>query len=243
MSNLSYVSSFRKSKTISSSKGLRSYMIGVYNYMSLGLFISGLSAFYLMQSGIMLSLVKNPNIFMATILGLFFIKIGISQFIASRFLTADIKTLKLSFFVYTALTGVFLATSCLLVNVVDIFRAFFITSSVFLSMSIYGYTSESDLTGMSSLLYKIIFGIIITSIISIFIPSTFFQFIISIVTIIAISLLVSYETQKLKNLYYSTQNNFEHQRRVALVGAFGLYINFIIIFQHVISLFARRDRD
>jgi FtsH-binding integral membrane protein len=147
------------------------------------------------------------------------------------------------FWVFSALMGVSLSSIFLIYTHTSIVRVFFITAASFGALSLYGYTTKRDLTGVGSFLIMGLFGIIIASLVNIFLASTMMQFIISLIGVLIFSGLTAYDTQRLKNDYiygYASQGG-DIAERAAITGALSLYLNFINLFTFLLQLLGQRD--
>ena len=138
-----------------------------------------------------------------------------------------VDSVKLWFGVYAVLMGMSLSSLGLIYTGTSIVRTFFICSSMFGAMSIYGYSTKKDLTAMGSFMFMGLIGILICSVVNIFLQSAALEFALSIIGVIVFTGLIAYDTQKLKALYYAGGNNNE---KLGLMGAFILYLDFINLF-------------
>ena len=190
--------------------GLRQYMLRVYNYMASGLALTGLVAYMLFQAtavtgptgdivgltNLGVSLYTGPMMWIVALAPLgvvLYMSFGIRNMSASRAQTM--------FWVFAFLMGLSLSTIFLTYTQASIARVFFITASTFGAMSIYGYTTKRDLTGMGSFLFMGLIGIIIASIVNIFMQSSMMYFVISVLGVLIFVGLTAYDTQKIKNMY------------------------------------------
>jgi uncharacterized protein len=237
--------------------GLRSYMLRIYNYMSIGLAITGLAALgvymvavadgssadairigklYLTPIGYQIYVGPLKWLFMLAPLAMVFaISAGINKFKPA--------TTQLLFWVFSALMGISLSSIFLVYTHTSIVRVFFITAASFGALSLYGYTTKRDMTGMGSFLIMGLFGIIIASVVNIFVASSMLQFIVSVVGVLVFAGLTAYDTQRLKNDYiygYASQGG-DVAERAAISGALSLYLNFINLFTLLLQLLGQRD--
>lgn len=233
-------------------QGLRSYMLSVYNYMTLGLAITGLAALgvymlsvsdvptqyamgngqYLTQIGYTLFVSPLKYVIMFAPLALVFM-------LGFRVDRMSVSTAQLVFWVYAALVGLSLATIFLVFTHSSIVRVFFITAAAFGSLSLYGYTTQRDLSGMGSFLMMGLFGIIIASLVNIFLGSTMLQFIVSVVGVLVFAGLTAYDTQRIKEMYYVGDDAAVAGKK-AIMGALSLYLDFINMFMMLLQLFGIR---
>ena len=228
--------------------GLREYMLRVYNYMASGLALTGLVAYMLFQAtavtgptgeivgltNLGVSLYTGPMMWVVALAPLgvvMYMSFGIRNMSASRAQTM--------FWVFAFLMGLSLSTIFLTYTQASIARVFFITATTFGAMSIYGYTTKRDLTAMGSFLFMGLIGIIIASIVNIFMQSSMMYFIISILGVLIFVGLTAYDTQKIKNMYMAYDSG-EVSAKKAIMGALTLYLDFINLFIMLLRLFGVR---
>ena len=143
------------------------------------------------------------------------------------------------FWIFAALMGASLSSIFVQYTGTSIARVFFITAGTFGAMSLYGYTTKKDLTGLGSFLMMGLFGIIIASIVNIFLKSSAMHFVISILGVLIFVGLTAYDTQKIKNMYLASDGN-EVMSKKAIMGALTLYLDFINLFIMLLRLFGQR---
>ena len=233
--------------------GLRQYMLTVYNYMASGLALTGLVALMLYQyvggsdivfdngrlvldsmSPLGQSIYTGPMMWVVMLAPLgvvMYMSFGIKSMSAARAQTM--------FWVFSFLMGLSLSTILLQYTGASIARVFFITASTFGAMSIYGYTTKRDLTGMGSFLYMGLIGIIIASVVNLFMQSPAIYFAVSILGVLIFVGLTAYDTQKIKNMYMAYDSN-EVSSKKAIMGALTLYLDFINLFIMLLRLFGQR---
>jgi FtsH-binding integral membrane protein len=214
--------------------GLRSYMIKIYNYMFLGLASTGLVAYFTSTSQPLLMFLHGGFGWL-----LFFGLLGISFYLPMRLASMRTSTAQMLFWVFSLMMGLSLSYIFLLYTATSITRVFFITSAMFGAMSLYGYTTKNDLTGMGSFLTMGLFGIIIASIVNIFLKSSGLMFILSILGVLIFTGLTAYDTQRVKDLYYGNDTT-EVAEKKAIMGAFILYLDFINLFLMLLRLLGNR---
>ena len=152
-------------------------------------------------------------------------------------------TAQMLFWVFSALMGISLSSIFLVYTHTSIVRVFFITAASFGALSLYGYTTKRDMTGMGSFLMMGLFGIIIGSLVNLFIASSALQFVVSVVGVLVFAGLTAWDTQRLKNDYiygYASQGGVVAER-AAITGALSLYLNFINLFTLLLQLLGQRD--
>jgi FtsH-binding integral membrane protein len=148
---------------------------------------------------------------------------------------------QLLFLLFSALIGVSLASIFMIYTHTSIVRVFFITAASFGALSLWGYTTQRDLTGAGSFLIMGLFGVIIASLVNLFLQSSGLQFIVSIVGVLVFAGLTAWDTQRLKNEYVYGQLEGEAQERSAIMGALSLYLNFINLFTLLLQLLGQRE--
>ena len=228
--------------------GLRDYMLKVYNYMASGLALTGLVAYILFQAtavtgptgdivgltGLGNTLYNGPMMWIVALAPLgvvMYMSFGIRNMSASRAQTM--------FWVFAFLMGLSLSTIFLTYTQASIARVFFITATTFGAMSIYGYTTKRDLTAMGSFLFMGLIGIIIASIVNIFMQSSMMYFVISVLGVLIFVGLTAYDTQKIKNMYMAYDSG-EVSAKKAIMGALTLYLDFINLFIMLLRIFGTR---
>jgi FtsH-binding integral membrane protein len=213
--------------------GLRTYMLRIYNYMAAGVGLTALVAWLTYQlTGP--ALLQNPLmwIFILAPLALVF-------FISSRIHTLSATTARRLFFVYAALVGVSLSTLLHIYTSSSITRVFFISAATFGALSIFGYTTRRDLSGLGTFLFMALIGIIIASLVNLFLRSTELDWLISIVGVGVFAGLAAYDTQRIKAMYDSGDDETSTGRK-AVIAALSLYLNFINLFMMMLRLAGNR---
>ena len=234
-------------KTVLMDEGLRAYMLKVYNYMATGVLLTGVVALLtfkmsvVTESGSIVALTEIGNaiylsglkwIIMLAPLGIvFYMSFGINKMSSSKAQTV--------FWIFAGLMGLSLSSILLVYTGLSVTRVFFITSATFGAMSIYGYTTKRDLTKFGSFLMMGLIGIIIASLVNIFLKSSMMYFVISILGVLIFVGLTAYDTQKIKNMYVASDSG-EVIGKKAIMGALTLYLDFINLFIMLLRLFGQR---
>jgi len=218
--------------------GLRDYMLRIYNYMASGLALTGIVAYAFAQSGLYAQVAATPLIWLIMLAPLGFVLLmsfGLDRMQAS--------TAQALFWVFAAVMGLSLASIFMVFTGASIARVFFITAGTFAAMSLYGYTTKRDLTQIGSFLVMGLIGIIIASLVNIFIQSSALHFAISVIGVIVFVGLTAWDTQRIKETYYQYQYaDGQGATKMAIMGALTLYLDFINLFVMLLQLFgARRD--
>lgn len=231
--------------------GLRAYMIRVYNLMAGGIAFTGIAAWLTYQaaggSAIQVSgrTITGLTSFGQMVFGgfmpivLMLITLGMVFFISFRINRLQPTTAFALFTVYAGLMGVSLASIFLAYTGVSITRVFFITAATFGAMSLYGYTTKRDLSGFGSFLFMGLIGIILASLVNIWLASSMMQFVISIVGVLVFVGLTAYDTQQIKEMYDVNDDGTVSGRK-AIMGALRLYLDFLNLFIMLLQLFGDR---
>lgn len=217
--------------------GLRSYMLKVYNFMALALVLTGVVALVAASSPqLMMTLFTTPLKWVVI-----FAPLAVVLLLSFRIDSLSYSSAQAIFWLYAGLVGLSLSTIFIIYTGESITRVFFITAATFGSMSLYGYTTKRDLTGFGSFLFMGLIGIVIASIVNIFMQSSALQFAISAIGVLVFTGLTAYDTQAIKDRYYSCRSDGEEQLgKVALMGALSLYLDFINLFISLLRLFGDR---
>ncbi|MGA2938120.1 MAG: Bax inhibitor-1/YccA family protein [Syntrophobacteraceae bacterium] len=209
----------------------------VYNWMALGLAVTAIVALYAVNSGLVLSLLRNPIIMILLIVGELGLVIALSAAIG-RFQSS---TAMFMFFAYSFLNGLTISTIFLVYTKASIANTFFITAGTFAAMSVYGYTTKRDLTSMGSFLMMGLIGIIIASFVNFFFSSPAIYWLITYAGIAIFVGLTAYDAQKIKEMAYAGFSGSEEERKGAVIGALRLYLDFINLFLLLLRIFGRRS--
>jgi len=219
--------------------GLRAYMLRVYNYMAIGVALTGFAALAVYQ------MVQSNPALQQTLFGgplylvLLLAPLGLVFFLSFRIQHLSVGTAQALFFFYAALLGVSLAPIFMVYTHGSIARVFFISSAAFGALSLYGYTTQRDLSPFGSFLIMGLFGIIIASLVNIFLASSALQFVISVVGVLVFAGLTAWDTQRIKEMY-SVNDDGTIAGRKAIMGALTLYLDFINLFLMLLRLFGDR---
>jgi FtsH-binding integral membrane protein len=229
-------------------EGLRAYMLKVYNYMTIGLLVTGLVAFFFGKASIVTNsageiinltpvgnLLFNSPLMWVVMLA----PLGFVFYLSARINKMSVSTAQTTFWIFSAIMGLSLSSIFIQYTGASISRVFFITSGTFAGMSLYGYTTKKDLTKLGGFLIMGLIGIIIASIVNIFIGSTAMQFAISVIGVLIFIGLTAYDTQKIKNMYLAGDSESVGSKK-ALMGALRLYLDFINLFILLMRLFGQR---
>ncbi len=216
-------------------QGLRAYMLRVYNYMASGLLLTGVVAYVVANTpALTQAIFGTPLVWVVMLAPLAFVMVlsfGIQRL--------SFGTAQAVYWVYCAVMGASLASILLVFTGASVARVFFITAATFGGMSLYGYTTRSDLSRFGSFLFMGLIGIIIASLVNLFIGSTALQFAISVIGVLVFVGLTAYDTQRIKEIYLESDDS-ETMGKKALMGALSLYLDFINLFILLMQLFGQR---
>ncbi|WP_160007916.1 Bax inhibitor-1/YccA family protein [Rhizobium sp. 18055] len=234
-------------------QGLRSYMLKVYNLMGIGLVITGIAAYLttalttttdqslaagrmgntlLTSAGVAIYDSPLRWVVMLAPLGLVF-------FLSYRINKMSVSAAQTTFAVYAALMGLSLSSILLVYTGQSVAQTFFVTAASFGALSLYGYTTKRDLSAMGSFLMMGLFGLIIASIVNIFLASSAMQFAISAIGVLIFAGLTAYDTQRIKEMYLENDDATTAGRK-AIMGALTLYLDFINLFMFLLQFMGNR---
>ena len=205
--------------------GLRNYMIKVYSYMAMGLALTGFISFLTASSPTFFQAIFGTPLSWVVI----FAPVGMALFLSVRIAKLSLSAAKTLFWAYAAVMGLSLSTIFYVYTGQSIARLFFISASVFAGMSLYGYTTKKDLTNFGSFLFMGLIGLVIASIVNLFMQSTAMQLILSCIGVLVFTGLTAYDTQVIKELYYEGDST-DISGKKAIIGALNLYLDFINLF-------------
>jgi FtsH-binding integral membrane protein len=215
--------------------GLRRHMLSIYNYMASGVLLSGVVALLFANSGFAAQVMATPLRWVIMLAPLGFVMA--MSFGANRMSTA---TLQLLFWGFATVMGLSLSTIFLVFTGASIATTFFATAAAFAGLSLVGYTTKKDLSGMGTFLIMGLFGILIASVINIFVGSTVLQMAVSVLGVLIFAGLTAYDTQRLKQEYFVLAGT-EFAGKAIVLGALSLYLDFINMFQFLLSFMGQRD--
>ncbi len=212
---------------------------GVYEWMMVGLLVSGLSAFMVVHSATLLHIIfGNPYMIWV----LFLIELGLVIAISAGINKMDVSTARVLFILFSVVDGMTLASIFIVYTEASIATTFFIAAATFGVMSLYGYFTDTDLSSWGNLLFAALIGLIIAMIVNFFLQSPAFEWWLSVIGVIIFVGLTAYDTQKIKALGEAMAEGSDAQSlgRVAVVGALTLYLDFINLFILMLEFFGNR---
>jgi len=215
--------------------GLRQYMLQVYNYMASGIALTGIVAYLTATTPALYNAIFGTPLMWVVMLA----PIGFALFFGMRIQHMKASTAQALFWVFAAVMGLSLATVFVVFTGESVARVFFITAATFGAMSLYGYTTKRDLSGMGSFLMMGLIGVVIASLVNMFIGSTALQFAISVIGVLVFVGLTAYDTQQIKEMYAEGDDD-EIYKKKSIMGALRLYLDFINLFVLLLQLFGQR---
>jgi uncharacterized protein len=226
-------------------EGLRSYMLSIYNYMASGVLLTGIVALAVASNDSLLSLFfaqKATGAFGPTILGWVAMLSPLAMILVMNFGVNRLSetSLKACFYAFAGLMGISMSTIFIRYTGASIAQTFFVTAAAYGALSLYGYTTKRDLSAMGKFLMMGLIGLLIAMIANIFIGSSPLQLGINILGVLIFAGLTAYDTQRLKELYYQVQGS-AFIGKSAILGALTLYLNFINMFQFLLSFMGNRN--
>ena len=214
--------------------GLRAYMLRVYNYMAGGLAITGLVAYVAAASGFYQAIYGTALYWIVV-----FAPLALVFLLSFRIQSMSLGAAQATFWGYAGLVGLSLSGLFLVYTGASIAEVFFITAATFLAMSLYGYTTKTDLSKFGSFLMMGLFGIIIASLVNLFFASAAMQFAISIIGVLVFTGLTAWDTQRIKEMYWEGDGDVIAGKK-AIMGALALYLDFINLFIMLMQLMGNR---
>ena len=241
-------------------EGLRAYMLRVYNYMAAGIALTGLVAYVMFTYAVTTDLaLAAPSGVRALHRGMYLTPfgqliyvsplkwvimlapLGFVFFLSWRIYKMSVGAAQLAFWVFAAAMGASLSSIFLVYTGQSITQVFFVTAAAFGALSLWGYTTKKDLSGWGSFLIMGVFGIIIASLVNIFLQSSALQFAISVIGVLVFAGLTAYDTQRIKDVYFEIAGDATATAKAAIMGALNLYLDFINMFVMMLQLFGNRE--
>ncbi len=217
--------------------GLRAYMLRVYNYMSVALALSGAVAFFVSTNPALQQVIFGTPLMWVVFLA----PLGLVFFLSARIQKMSATAAQTTFWIFAALMGLSLASIFIAYTPESITRVFFITAGAFAGLSLVGYTTKKDLSGMRTFLIMGVIGLIIAMVVNMFVASSMLQLGISVIGVLIFAGLTAYDTQQIKLMYYEADED-EVAAKKSIMGALKLYLDFLNMFiflMHILGV-ARR---
>ncbi|HPF47414.1 MAG TPA: Bax inhibitor-1/YccA family protein [Emcibacteraceae bacterium] len=225
-------------------EGLRAYMLTVYNYMASALALTGLAAyvtantpallnlFYSVQGGMLAPTMLGYIVMFSPLAFVLALSFGVNRMQAS--------TMQMVFWGFSVVMGLSLSNILLMYTGASVAKTFFVTAAAFGSLSLYGYTTKKNLSGFGSFLIMGLFGLIIASVVNMFMQSTMMEFVISVIGVLIFAGLTAYDTQRIKLMYLESDHS-EIASKKAIMGALSLYLDFINMFLYLLRFMGNRN--
>jgi FtsH-binding integral membrane protein len=233
-----------QAKSVAYDLGLRAYMLKIYNYMASALALTGVVAMLAAQSeSVMGALyqVQNGHVGMSGLGWLVALApLGLIMWLGFGINRLSVSAAQGIFWLYAALVGLSLTSIFVLYTGESIAKTFFVTAGTFGGMSLYGYTTKKDLSGFGSFLIMGLWGLIIASVVNMFMHSSALSFATSVIGVLIFVGLTAYDTQKLKSMYYQVAGSSEAKAKASIMGALNLYLDFLNIFLHLLRFMGDR---
>lgn len=232
--------------TVEMDQGLRSYMLGIYNYMTSALLLTGIVALLAANSPAVMGMMYQTNEY-GQLLGMkpmgwvvALAPLAFVMFFGMAINRLSFGAAQGAFWLFASLMGLSLASLFFVYTGESIARAFFVTAGTFGAMSLYGYTTKKDLTSWGSFLLMGLIGLIIASLVNIFLKSSALGFAVSVISVFVFLGLTAYDTQRLKMTYYQLAGHAELVKKASIMGALSLYMDFINLFISLLRFIGER---
>ena len=228
-----------RNKDYAMSTAFPALMRKVFVWMTLALAITGLTAYGVATSPAILSLIFSSKV---TFFGLIIAEFALVFAISGAINRLSLSTATMLFILYSVINGATLSSIFFAFSVATISKVFFITAGTFGAMALVGYTTKTDLTSMGKLMFMALLGIIIASVVNMFVASSGLDLILSYVGVLVFVGLTAYDTQKIKQMCQAAPDASESTQKLALIGALSLYLDFINLFLYLLRIFGN-NRD
>ncbi|MEX0299492.1 MAG: Bax inhibitor-1/YccA family protein [Kordiimonas sp.] len=217
-------------------EGLRAYMLKVYNYMASGVLLTGIIAMMVgTNQDLMVTIYSGGLRWIVALAPLAFVMV--MSFGAHKMKSS---TLQMIFWAFAATMGLSMASIFAVYSAESIARTFFITAATFGALSLYGYTTKKSLSGFGTFLFMGLIGVLIASVVNIFVGSSMLHFVISVAGVLVFAGLTAYDTQRIKESYYMMATG-EAVAKGAIMGAVNLYLDFVNLFMMLLNLLGNRE--
>jgi len=209
----------------------------VYTWMAMALVITGICAYGVAASPSLVTLIFSGRF---TFYGLIFAELALVWYISARIDTLSLSTATTLFTLHAALNGVTLSAIFLVYDITTIGQVFFITAGTFGAMAFFGYTTKKDLSAMGHMLYMALLGLIIATVVNLFMQNPMFDYILSYIGVGVFVGLTAWDSQKIKRILTEMPDAGEEAQKFALLGALTLYLDFINLFLYLLRIFSKR---
>ncbi len=224
-------------RTAAYDAGLRSYMLSVYNYMASGVLLTGLVAYFFAASGFAQDIMFGPGLLKYLII---FAPLAFVLVLSFGIHKLSTGTAQLLFWTFATVMGLSMSTIFLVYTGASIAQTFFATAAAFAGLSLFGYTTKKDLSGLGTFLIMGVVGLIVASVINLFMQSGTFALVISFLGVLIFAGLTAYDTQRIKSLYAAVAGT-DMMGKTVIMGALSLYLDFVNLFQFLLSFMGSRD--
>ena len=215
--------------------GLRQYMLQIYNYMASGVALTGIVAYAVAHTPALYNAIFGTPLMWVVMLA----PLGLAFFFGMRIQHMKASTAQALFWVFAGIMGMSIATIFVAFTGESVARVFFITAGTFAAMSLYGYTTKRDLSRFGSFLMMGLIGVVLASLVNLFIGSTALQFAVSVIGVLVFVGLTAYDTQQIKEMYWDADDE-ETYKKKSIMGALRLYLDFINLFMLLMQLLGQR---
>ena len=216
--------------------GLRAYMLRVYNYMCVALALSGAVAFYVSTSPALQQVIFGTPLMWVVFLA----PLGLVFFLSARIHKMSATAAQTTFWIFAGLMGMSLASIFIAYTPESVTRVFFITAGAFAGLSLVGYTTKKDLSGMGTFLFMGVIGLVIAMVVNMFLASSGLQLLISVAGVLIFAGLTAYDTQRIKLMYYEA-DSAEVATKKSIMGALKLYLDFLNMFMFMMHIMGNRN--
>ncbi len=206
----------------------------VYTWMALALVITGVTAFGVASSPTLLMTLMTSR---GLMIGLIIAELALVFAISGAINRLSLSTATLLFILYSVLNGAMLSSVFVVYTATSIAKVFFITAGTFGAMAFYGYTTKKDLTSLGKILFMALIGLIIATVVNMFLKSTGFEYILSYIGVALFTGLTAWDSQKIKQMLQTQYDMSEGAQKLALLGALTLYLDFINLFLYLLKIF------
>jgi FtsH-binding integral membrane protein len=229
-------------------EGLRAYMLRVYNYMAAGVFLTGIVAYVTSQAAI----TRGPTgaqqltefgqlIYVSPLKWVIMLApLAFVFFLSFRIYKMSVPAAQIAFWAFAGVMGLSLSSIFLVYTGQSITQVFFVTAAAFGGLSLYGYTTKQNLSAWGTFLFMGLIGVVIASLVNLFLQSSALQFAISVIGVLVFAGLTAYDTQRIKDGYYEVMGDATAIAKGAIMGALNLYLDFINLFVMLLQLFGSR---
>lgn len=230
--------------------GLRAHMLKVYNYMSVALTLTGFVAWFTFRAAVdgdvstgQYTLTQlGQTLYLSPLKWVVMLApLGFVIFLSARINAMSTASAQAAFWVFAGAMGLSLSSILIIYTGESITRVFFITAAMFGSLSLYGYTTKRDVSGMGGFLFMGVIGLIIAMVVNWFMQSEFMAYVISVIGVLIFAGLTVWDTQMIKNLYLGSREDEETTGKLAIMGALRLYLDFLNMFLFLLRLFGQRN--